>query len=140
MSEKSVNTVRNIYAAFARGAFPRAALDPNVEWIEPDVPDLWFSGAHHGVDAVISDVMQPTAERFDDFRLQCDEFLDAGERVVVTGRFLGRGKDTGIELDAAFAHIWTLRDDKVVRFQGYADTANFLYALYRIQVEHPTGV
>ena len=140
MAENHVNTVRNIYAAFARGGFPKAALDPHVEWIEPDVPDLWFSGTHHGADAVIEEVMRPTAERFEDFRVQCDEFLDAGDRVVVTGRFLGRARETGIELDAAFAHIWTLRDDKVVRFQGYADTANCLYALYRIQVEHPTGV
>ncbi len=59
---------------------------------------------------------------------------------MVTGRVQGRGKDTGIALEAPFAHILTLRGGKIIRFEGYTDTANWLYALYRIQVEHPLGV
>ncbi|MGA2065314.1 MAG: nuclear transport factor 2 family protein [Thermoguttaceae bacterium] len=140
MSEQNLNIVMNLYGAVARGEFPLDSLDPQVEWTEANVPDLWFGGTHHGPDAVLREVMGPTSEHVDGFRLQCDEFLDAGDRIIVTGRFLGRGKETGVGLDAAFAHIWTLRDDKVTRFQGYTDTANWLYALYRIQVEHPVGV
>jgi ketosteroid isomerase-like protein len=132
--------VRDNYDAVARGQFGRLALDPNIEWVEANVPDLWFAGTHHGPHAVLKEVIEPTFEKLDAFRLQCDQFLDAGDRVVVTGHFLGRGKETGIELNACFAHIWTLRGDKAVRFEGYTDTANWLYALYRIQVEHPVGV
>ena len=47
MSEGSVKTVRDVYGAFARGDFASVTLDPQIEWIEPDVPDLWFSGTHH---------------------------------------------------------------------------------------------
>ena len=64
---------------------------------------------------------------------------DAGDYVVVTGHFSGRAKDTGIELftrrpymDAAWRQGGAI--------PGYTDTANWLYALYRIQVEHPAGV
>ncbi len=140
MSEQNVDIVKKVYASVARGDFARDLLDPQVEWIEANVPDLWFSGTHHGIDAVMNQVMEPTAEHLDGFRLQCDRYLDAGDCVVVTGRFLGRGKDTGIALEAPFAHILTLRGGKIIRFEGYTDTANWLYALYRIQVEHPLGV
>jgi ketosteroid isomerase-like protein len=71
--------------------------------------------------------------------VQCDQYLDAGERVVVTGRFLGRGKDTGNELNAPFAHIWTLQNGKVTRFQNYTDTANWLRALYQVHIDQPVG-
>jgi superfamily II RNA helicase len=46
---------------------------------------------------------------WDDFQAVPDEFLDAGERVVVLGHFQGRGKASGKTLDALYAHGWTLR-------------------------------
>jgi uncharacterized protein len=140
MPESSVKTVRDFYGAIAQGNFASITLDPHIEWVEPDVPDLWFSGTHYGPEAVFREVIEPTYEKFDAFHVQCDQFFDAGDHVIVTGHFQGHEKDTGIELNAPFAHVWTLRGDKAVRFQGYTDTANWLYALYRLHVEHPAGV
>ncbi|MGE5635516.1 MAG: nuclear transport factor 2 family protein [Nocardioidaceae bacterium] len=58
-----------------------------------------------------------------------EEFIDAGERVVVLGRYRGHGSDTGIPLDAPFAHIWTIHGGKAVRYRDYYDTANWLRSL-----------
>jgi uncharacterized protein len=140
MSQETITAVQQFYDAVGRGDFASDMLDPQVEWTEPHVPDLWFSGTHHGADSVWTEVIEPTFGQFDRFCVQCDEFLDAGDRVIVTGHFSGRAKETGIGLFAPFAHLWTFRGDKAVRFQGYTDTANWLYALYRVQVEHPVGV
>ena len=139
MSEGTVKTVRDFYGAVAQGDFASVMFDPQIEWVEPKVPDLWFSGLHHGPDAVLKEVIEPTSEKLDAFHVQCDQFLDAGDHVIVTGHFQGRGKETGIELNAPFAHVWTLRGNKAVRFQCYTDTANCLHALYRLHVEHPAG-
>jgi uncharacterized protein len=49
-------------------------------------------------------------------------FHDAGETVIVTGRYSGAYKATGKKIDAQFAHFWTLADGKVARFQQYTDT------------------
>ena len=100
MSQDNIETMRNAYDAFARGDFSQLPFDRQIEWIEPDVEGFWSRGTHHGLEAVIKEVFEPTLERFDNFRVQCDQYLDAGQRVVVTGRFLGRGKDTGNELNA----------------------------------------
>jgi hypothetical protein len=35
-----------------------------------------------------------------------DEFLDAGDRVVVLGRMRGRPRAHGAEFEVAFAHVW----------------------------------
>ncbi len=139
MSQNNITTVRDAYDSFARGDFAHIQFDRNIEWMEPDVEGIWCRGMHRGSDAVIKEVFEPTSDKFDDFRLECDQYLDAGEHVVVTGRFLGHGKDTGNELNAPFAHIWRLRNGKIVSFQNYSDTANLLHALYRVLIERPVG-
>jgi uncharacterized protein len=140
MSQTNLMTVRDFYGAVAQGKFASLTLDPQIEWIEAEVPDLWFSGTHRGPDAVFREVIEPTYEKVDAFHVQCEQFIDAGDHVIVTGHFRGRGKERGIELFAPFAHVWTLQGNKAVRFQGYTDTATWLYALYGLHVEHPAGV
>jgi ketosteroid isomerase-like protein len=139
MGEKNITTVRGLYDSFAKGDFARMPLDPQIEWIEPDVEGVERCGTHRGPEAVIKEVFEPCLDKFDGFRLECDQFLDAGDQVIVTGRFLGRGKDTGNELNAPFAHFWTLRKGKVTSFRNYTDTANWLQALCRVHVEQPVG-
>lgn len=139
MGQDNIGTVRGIYEAFARRDFDRMPFDPRIEWIEPDVEGLPMGGTRYGLRAVVKEVFEPVLDSLDNFRLQCDQYLNAGEKVIVTGRFLGRGKDTGHDLDALFAHIWTLRDGKVVLFQNYTDTANWLRALYPVHIEQPLG-
>ena len=131
MSEENVNIVRQGYEAFNRGDIDAVMgiMDPNIEWQEPDVEGLPDRGTHLGREAVANNVFGSVGENWDDFQVQPEEFLDAGDRVVVLGRFQGRGKATGRTLDAPYAHVWTLRDGKAVHFRNYTDTANFLQSL-----------
>jgi uncharacterized protein len=131
MSEENVNILREGYEAFNRGDIDAVTsiMDPNIEWQEPDVEGLPSGGTHHGPDAVVNDVFGPAVELWEDFGAVAEEFLDAGERVVVLGRFQGRGKESGRTLDAPFAHVWTLRDGKLVHHRNYTDTANHLKSL-----------
>jgi hypothetical protein len=131
MSEENVNILRQGYEAFNRGDIDTVMgiMDPNIEWQEPDVEGLPARGTHHGPEAVANNVFGSVVENWDDFQAVPEEFLDAGERVVVLGRFQGRGKATGGTLDAPFAHVWTLRDGKLVHFRNYTDTANLLQSL-----------
>ena len=139
MDQNNVATIRGVYNSFARRDFSRMPFDPQIEWIEPDVEGLQSRGTHHGPEAVIKEIFEPCLDRLDNFRLQCDQYLNAGDQVVVTGHFLGQGKDTENELNAPFAHIWTLRNGKVISFQNYTDTANWLQALYQVHIEQPAG-
>ncbi len=139
MGQDNIATVRGLYDSFAHGDFASMPFDPQIEWIEPDVEGIQVCGTHRGPAAVIKEVFAPCRDGLDNFRLQCDQYLDAGDQVIVTGCFLGRGKDTGNELRAPFAHFWTLRNGKITRFQNYTDTANWLRAMYHVHIEEPVG-
>jgi len=45
-----------------------------------------------------------------------------GERVVSLGAYSGTFKTTGKSITAPFAHVWTVRDDRIARFIMYVDT------------------
>jgi uncharacterized protein len=48
MSQENVTLAQGIYEAFARGEIPTvlAALDPNIEWDEPQAPGYYDAGVH----------------------------------------------------------------------------------------------
>ncbi len=123
--------LERFYEAASHGQFEavRGVLDPNVEWIEPSVPGLWFSGTHRGAEAVWKEVMAPGAEKFENFKLKIRKFHPVGDHVVALGFFHGRCKATGKELDAATAHVSTLRNGRITRFEAFHDSANWLETL-----------
>jgi ketosteroid isomerase-like protein len=126
MSEENVAVVRECYEAFGRGDFGAVleAMDPEIEW--SDQQSLPWGGTYRGHDE-FGRHMQSFAANFEEFRIEPLEFLDAGDRVVVRAKFTGRA--FGGEFDVGAAHIWGLRDGKVVQVESYLDTAEVARAL-----------
>ena len=60
---------------------------------------------------------------WDGFTVHTKEFHDAGDTVVVEGRYSGTHKATGKALDAQMCHVWKIRDGKVTSFQQFVDTS-----------------
>jgi uncharacterized protein len=127
MSEENVSVVRGTYTAFGRGDFAAVleAMDADVEWVDPE--SLPWGGSHRGHDE-FGRHMQEFAGHFEEFRTEPQQYLDAGDHVVVVGRFAGRA---GGEFDVPAAFVWELRDGKAVRVETHTDTARILEALGR---------
>ena len=136
-NQENIKAVKSFYEAASKGDFGsvRVALDPNVEWIEPTVPGLWSSGTHRGADAVWKEVIEPTAGKIDNFRMKMKHFHAVGDHVIAIGYFHGRVKATGKELDTATAHICTLHNGKIVRFEALHDSASCLQAFGLVRPE-----
>ncbi|MGB7546659.1 MAG: nuclear transport factor 2 family protein [Terracidiphilus sp.] len=125
MSQINREFIESLYAAFARGDGPTvlAAMDPAIVWNEAENFPYADRNPYIGPTAVAEGVFFRLATEWDDFQAVPAEFLDAGDTVVVTGRYRGIFKATRAALDAQFAHVWRLRDGKVTAFQQYTDTA-----------------
>jgi uncharacterized protein len=136
-TKANITLAKGCYEALGRKEFNafQKIFDRNIEWIEPNVPGLWFQGTHRGPDAVLKNVVEPAFERITDFRVEVSQVFGAGDHVIVLGRFSGRGKTTGAELSANTAHVWTFRDGKAIRFQAYHDITNWQRALGISQYE-----
>jgi len=132
MSQSNVDLIRNLYAAFARGDGPTviAAMDPAIVWNEAENFPYADRGPYVGPAAVAEGVFSRLATEWDHFQAVPAEFLDAGDTVVVLGRYKGTYNATGFPLDAQFAHIWRLRDQKIAAFQQYVDTAQAIRVMH----------
>ena len=51
------------------------------------------------------------------------EFIDTGEHITVLGRTTVTARDTQKTFATEWAHIFTVRDGKITRWRGFADTA-----------------
>ena len=69
------------------------------------------------------------ADAWDGWEMEVEDYIDAGDRVVVILNQRGRSKATGIPVDMRFAQVWTLRDGQAIRMQMYASTEAALEAV-----------
>lgn len=127
MPDREHPAVRDAYLALERRDLPAflAAFAHDVEYRIPDV--LPWGGTRHGHDGIESFV--EVMDEHVDVSVQPDEVIDAGDRIVVLGRFLGRALATGRTLEARFAHVWAFRNGVASQVEAYVDTAVVLDAL-----------
>jgi ketosteroid isomerase-like protein len=125
-----VDIVRGFYDALGRGdvATILSLLDAQIEWTEAErFP--YYSGTWRGPQAVIDNLLVPLSRDWDGFSATAREFITDGDRVVALGSYSGTYKQTGRSFSAAFAHVWTVSNDKLARFAMHTDTAKVLEAV-----------
>ena len=66
-------------------------------------------------------------------RFEPESFVSEGDRVVVLGNETTRFKATGKVLDMRWAHVFTVRNGKVVAFEEYKDTSALMAELRGVQ-------
>jgi ketosteroid isomerase-like protein len=123
---RNVESVKALYAAFARGDIPAVlgAMDPAIEWREAEGNPYEPSGsAWIGPDTIMQKLLTRIGAEWDYFRVVPRTFHDAGSVVVVELRYEGKYKSTGKSLDAQACHIISLRDGRITAFQQFVDTA-----------------
>jgi ketosteroid isomerase-like protein len=128
MSEENVEIVRRGYEHWI------ATGDPLPEVVHADF--VWdmstFRGwperqTYPGIEGARK-FMADWGETWEDWEVEVEQYLDAGESVVCIVRQRGRSKATGVAVDMHFGQVWTLRDRREVRMQMYASPEEALEA------------
>jgi ketosteroid isomerase-like protein len=133
MSEENVEAVRELFAAFQGvdvGNFERRLdevreiVDPEVEWVAAP-HSLLASEEYRGYDGVRRFWTQ-FLSAWDEYGVQVDELIDAGDHVVAVLRL--RGRTNELEVDEARSSLITLRDGRIVRIEPFASKDDALEA------------
>ena len=127
MPEGNAEIVRAAYEAVNRGDMRSflSSLDRDVIWrgaghgTDPDT----YTG-HEGVDRYY----RTRLDVWEELRQEPEELLEAGHCIVAVVRTKTRGKASGIALEERSAHLWELRDGKVVRFEAHEEVDEALAA------------
>jgi ketosteroid isomerase-like protein len=126
MSRENVEVVRGVIDGWLRGdpATLELISDDVVYVSPPTVPD---GRTYHGHEGVLQWVVDWRRE-WTDYELDVLRYRDLGDRVVTVERNRATGKRSGVGVDMQTVSLWTLRDGKVVRWQGYATEEEALQA------------
>jgi SnoaL-like domain len=76
------------------------------------------AGTRHGPEGFLR-ATEEVLEAFADYRVETKDFIEAGDAVVVPVRISGRGRTSGAKLETRLAHLWVLRNGKVIRGEVY---------------------
>jgi uncharacterized protein len=120
-----VDQLRRGYEALNRGdvSVVLELLDPEIEWYEPaPSPD---AGSHRGRDS-FEQFFRGWIESFDGFRVEPEEVVERGDQLIAVVRQSGRGRASGVEVEARLAHVWTVEAGKAVRWEAVADADHAL--------------
>lgn len=119
-SSANVDLVRSIFSATERGDFSSADwADPEIEYVFADGPNPGTFKGLAGMSAAMHEFLSP----WEDYKGHVDEYRELdGERVLVLYHHRGRGKTSGLEIDAVSAQaaqVVHVREGKVTRIVVY---------------------
>jgi ketosteroid isomerase-like protein len=132
MSQENVVIVREAWESFLGGDREKTAqlVDPEVEF-HGTVGGLQEGEIARGQSQIDQTFEAEDLEAWEGRRLEAEEFIDAGENVVVLLHEYRRGRGSGVELEAETAVVFAVSGGRVVRIQGYMD---------RVQPSKPPGL
>jgi ketosteroid isomerase-like protein len=129
-SSANIAFVQSLYAAFQRGdiAIVIAGMARDVEWtVNGRRKDYPLLGSWKG-QGEVQKFFQGVAEHEEATEFSPREFFGADDTVCVLGHYAWKIRKTGRSVASDWAHIFTVRNGKVVRFREFNDTAQFAEA------------
>jgi ketosteroid isomerase-like protein len=121
--------VQAAFAAFEKGDIDGVLglCDESIEITQPaELPGV--SPRQHGHAGVL-EAFAIWPEQWDEYRVDILRIADTGDHVMVTTRQRGRGKDSGVEVEARFTFLFSVRAGKIAVWRMFLREEDVLDAV-----------
>jgi ketosteroid isomerase-like protein len=128
MSQENVEALRAIYDRFSEGDFRASVdlLDRRIVFLPlPESPE---AQVYLGVEGVAAWMRRTLLEAWADLTMEAEEFISAGDSVLVSVRQRGVARISGIPTDAHYFTLWSFRGSKVIRIENFQERDEALEA------------
>lgn len=121
----NVQLVKDCYRLFNEGKVEDLLnlVSDNVQWIVPGPREIPYAGIRDGKQSV-RQFFKQVQESIDITKMEPREFIEQGERVIVLGTWEAKVRKTGKPARSEWAMAFTVKNERVTRFQEYSDTHN----------------
>jgi len=120
MSQENVEIIRGAFAAFQRGDMTQIidlmTDDLVTHRVEPD------DAIYHGKEGFFQATADWT-EDFEDWTATPEEFIDAGDGVLVRVHQTARGEASGVPVESHFWFVFAMRGGKIARLSFHSRRA-----------------
>jgi ketosteroid isomerase-like protein len=126
VSQENVEAIQRAFVVWGETGEPDwTTMHQQIEVHDHDIMDAGEYRGHEGFRRWLTD----WSSAWSNFSMDPEEFIDAGERVVVVLRMRATGRGSGVEVERQDAIIFEVRDDMVVRVDYYNNRAQALKAV-----------
>ena len=123
MTDDDFEVVRRAWAAFSRDDQGGMVRELHPEIVAVPFGAEMEAKAYRGPQGVLRWWRDEIQTNWESFQVIPEEFERAGDRLLVTGRWNARGKESGVELDVPASWVVEVRDGKISYWQTYTDHA-----------------
>lgn len=130
-SQADLAAVQHFYDEVARGNFwvGKEVFDPAIEWEwGSSLSGITGNRTYRGLSAVEA-ATKDWLRSWHWYRIELEELVDAGEKIVALTRHLGRAHGANSDVVSSRADVWTMRNGKAIAFHGYDDREEALQAV-----------
>ena len=123
-AQENLKLVRQGYEHF-KSANIQALLglfSEDIQWELPEMQNVPFSGKRRGREQV-GQFFASLSKEQEVVQFEPREFIADDKQVVVLGHYSWRVKSTGQKFESDWAHVFTVRGGRIVRFREYTDSA-----------------
>jgi hypothetical protein len=97
-----------------------AVLAPDASWTE--AAGFPYAGTYIGAEAIVAGVFKRLATEWEGYQARVHTYLADGDRVAAFGVYSGTYRATGKAMTATFAHLYRLREGKIVSMEQFVDS------------------
>ncbi len=120
MQMNSLEIIKQAYSYLNEKDIPSyfSLMSPNVELYQTE--ELPWGGHYRGLDE--SKIFLSKIFPLIDSSVEISNYIQAGDKTVAIGKTSGVAKQTGKKFSCNLAHVWTVKEQKIVRLEVYIDT------------------
>jgi ketosteroid isomerase-like protein len=129
MSRENVEIVRRGFDAFTRGDIEEVMRLCDEDILITQAPEIPGASPQQRGHQGVLEAFAIWPDQWDDYRVEIRRILaDPGDHVVVATRQSGRGKQSGVEVEAEFTFLFTVRHEKITEWRIFVRESQALEA------------
>lgn len=95
-------------------------LAADASWTEAE--GFPYAGTYIGPEQIVANVFKRLATEWEGYQAKVHTYLSDGDRVAAFGVYSGTYRATGKAMTASFAHLYRIKDGKIVSMEQYVDS------------------
>lgn len=92
----------------------------DISWTE--AKGFPYAGTYIGLDNVTKNVFSRLGSEWIDYKFTPEDYVASDDKVVAFGTYTRTYKITGKSFTARVAHVWKLKDSKIISFEQFVDS------------------
>jgi ketosteroid isomerase-like protein len=92
----------------------------NISWTE--AKGFPYAGTYIGLESITRNVFSRLGSEWIDYKFTPEDYIANENKVVAYGTYTGTYKASGRYFEARVAHVWKLKDGKIISFEQFVDS------------------